>query len=57
MKQLANLLAMAGIVLVVTTLYGRFHGSAGIVGFSGSGLLTSANTLLLLSLVVSSLKK
>ena len=57
MKQLANLLAIAGIVLVVMTLYGRFHGSAGIVGFSGSGLLTSANTLLLLSLVVGSLKK
>lgn len=57
MKNLCTILAVIGIILAVPAVIGRFIGPPSIRGFSASGLLTLANTFLLLSLVVNSLKK
>lgn len=57
MKGFVNLLVLAGFAVAAAAVAGRFYGAPTIVGFSGTALLSAANTCFLSALVINTLKK
>jgi ABC-type multidrug transport system permease subunit len=58
MKNLVNILAIVGFLLVALAIVGRFYGPPTVLGrFQASSTLVVANTCLLAALVINALKK
>ena len=57
MKGLTSILTYAGFAVAAAALAGRFYGAPTVVGFSGTALLTAANTCFLSALVIGNLTK